>query len=355
MKPRIFSLLLLISCFVFTISCSGLGDDGTDYEFTYITDVHRSVHSLAGMNLGNALEAPNEGDWGVTIQSEYFTLIRDAGFSYVRIPIKWSAHALAADPYTIDSGFFDRVDEVVGQALSRGLKAIINIHHYDEIMTDPAGQKNRFLALWNQIAAHYKGYSADLYFEILNEPNGNLTAALWNQYLDEAIDVIRGTGGNNAARNLIVGTANWGGLDGLNALVIPTAAQDPNIIVTFHYYNPFHFTHQGAEWVDGSKAWLGTTWTGTASEKAAVRSEFDAVQEWADDHGRQIFLGEFGAYSTAENRYRVTWTTYIAQQAEARNFFWAYWEFCAGFGVFERSVGTNGAWRGELLDALVPE
>ncbi len=348
-------MIILIPCIVFILSCPGPGNGDKNCEFTYVTDVERNIHTLAGMNLGNALEAPKEGDWGVTLKAEYFELIRNAGFNYVRIPINWSAHALATDPYTIDPVFFNRVDWAINQALSRGLTVIINIHHYDEIMTDPPGQRERFLALWNQIAAHYKDVSAGLYFEILNEPNGNLTPALWNQYLKEAITVIRGTGGNNGTRNLIVGTANGGGLDGLDALVIPTAAEDPNIIVTFHYYNPFHFTHQGAEWVDGSDAWLGITWSGTTAQKAAVQAEFDAVKDWSDNHGRRIFLGEFGAYSRADNCSRVTWTSYIVEQAEAGNFFWAYWEFCAGFGVFERSVGPNGAWRKQLLDALAPE
>ena len=44
-----------------------------------------------GVNLGNALEAPVEGEWGVTLREEYFRLIREAGFDAVRIPIRWSA------------------------------------------------------------------------------------------------------------------------------------------------------------------------------------------------------------------------------------------------------------------------
>jgi aryl-phospho-beta-D-glucosidase BglC (GH1 family) len=39
-----------------------------------------------GVNLGDALEAPKEGDWGVVAQEEYFDLIKEAGFGSVRIP-----------------------------------------------------------------------------------------------------------------------------------------------------------------------------------------------------------------------------------------------------------------------------
>jgi endoglucanase len=46
-----------------------------------------------GINLGNALEAPKEGEWGMTLKAAYFQKIKDAGFNSVRIPIRWSSHA----------------------------------------------------------------------------------------------------------------------------------------------------------------------------------------------------------------------------------------------------------------------
>src|SRR3712207_5003553 len=70
-----------------------------------------------GINLGNALEAPNEGEWGVTLKADYFKRIKEAGFDTVRLPVKWSAHAAAAPPYAIDERFAERVDWAVDQAL----------------------------------------------------------------------------------------------------------------------------------------------------------------------------------------------------------------------------------------------
>ena len=63
-----------------------------------------------GINLGNALEAPREGDWGVVLQADYFTRIAKAGFQTVRIPIRWSAHTGDVPAYKIDPDFFNRVD-----------------------------------------------------------------------------------------------------------------------------------------------------------------------------------------------------------------------------------------------------
>src|SRR5262249_14444537 len=107
-----------------------------------------------GMNLGNALEAPKEGEWGITLNENDFRQIKPAGFDSVRIPIRWSTHAEKEAPFTIERDFFERVDWAVDQALGRGLKAIINVHHYDEIMKEPDRHRERFLGLWGQIAEH---------------------------------------------------------------------------------------------------------------------------------------------------------------------------------------------------------
>lgn len=299
-----------------------------------------------GVNLGNALEAPREGEWGVMLQGEYFQLIKSAGFDAVRIPIRWSAHAAPTEPYTIAPAFFERVDWAVDQALSRELLVVINVHHYEKIMESPAEHEERFLALWEQIADHYKAYPDDLLFEILNEPHDRLTSDLWNQFLKEAISTIRET---NPDRTIVVGPAGWNSINALGNLELP--ADDRHIIVTVHYYNPFHFTHQGAEWVSGSNAWLGTTWQGTDLEKRMVIGDFDMAAAWAGANDRPIYLGEFGAYGKADMDSRVLWTDFVARQAEERGMSWAYWEFCAGFGVFDKS---RGQWNDGILEALIP-
>jgi endoglucanase len=299
-----------------------------------------------GVNLGNALEAPSEGEWGVTLQEEYFQLVRDAGFDAVRIPIRWSAHAALSEPYAIDPAVFDRVDWAVDQVLSNGLLAVINIHHYEEIMQDPQEHRERFLGLWEQIAEHYQDHPGDLLFEVLNEPNTGLGPSTWNTFLQEAIDTIRRT---NPNRTIIVGPANWNNIAMLGFLELP---EDDNIIVTVHYYEPFQFTHQGAEWVSDSDPWLGTTWEGSDAEENAVLKDLDTAASWAQKRNRPIYLGEFGAYSKADIDSRARWTRFVAREAEERDMSWAYWEFGAGFGVYDRA---ERHWNEPLLDALIPQ
>ena len=299
-----------------------------------------------GINLGNALEAPDEGDWGVTLEAGYFSTIKEVGFNSVRIPIRWSAHSTEEPPYQIDTGFFSRIDWAINLALSNDLAVIINIHHFQEIMIEPEQNLEKFLALWLQIGNHYKNYSSNLFFEVLNEPNENLTPELWNEYLLQGINTIRQS---NPKRTIVVGTANWGGLSGLGQLVLP--ANDENIIVTFHYYEPFHFTHQGAEWVDGSDEWMGTGWSATNEQKIDVINDFQSAANWAQENNRPLHMGEFGAYNKADHDSRVLWTTYVTRKAEELGFSWAYWEFCAGFGAYNSDLGQ---WNTDLLNALIP-
>ena len=63
------------------------------------------------MNFGNALEAPKEGEWGLTIQESYIQAVADAGFDSVRLPICWPAHVSGTSPGKIDDKFLRRVDE----------------------------------------------------------------------------------------------------------------------------------------------------------------------------------------------------------------------------------------------------
>jgi endoglucanase len=130
---------------------------------------------------------------------------------------------------------------------------------------------------------------------------------LWNDYLRDAIDVIRDS---SPHRTLVIGTAPWGGFGGLKDLSIPE--EERNIIVTVHYYNPFQFTHQGASWAGNqSEGWLGTTWDGTVEEMADVDADFDGVLEWARQHDRPIHLGEFGAFSRAPIESSWLWNDFV--------------------------------------------
>jgi endoglucanase len=299
-----------------------------------------------GINMGNAFEAPRGADWGMAVEPGFFPIIKAAGFDSVRLPVRWNAYAAQEAPYTIEPDFAAKVDRAVDGALAAGLNVVLNIHHYDELYADPGGHRERFVGLWKQLGERYKDRPASLYFELLNEPHGKLDDEKWNDLIPPALRAVRAT---NPERFVIVGPASWNSHRNLPKLRLPDS--DRKLIVTFHYYLPFAFTHQGASWAQGSEKWLGTTWAATPEETKALHDDFDAAARWAKDHGRPLYAGEFGAYSRADMASRATWTAAVARAAEARGMSWAYWEFASGFGAYDRQAK---AWRAPLKEALVP-
>ena len=67
---------------------------------------------------------------------------------------------------------------------------------------------------------------------------------------------------------------------------------DRHLIATFHYYEPFPFTHQGASWAPADIAALKDAPFGTPEQIAQVGKDFDAVKAWSVAHDRPVLLGE---------------------------------------------------------------
>jgi endoglucanase len=297
-----------------------------------------------GVNLGNALDAPQEGEWGVTLGDEDFRMVAEAGFDHVRIPVRWSTHALDHEPYTIDPQFAARVRWAVDSSLAARLRVVLNVHHYEEMGRDPDRHEARLVALWKQIAELFQSYPDTLYFELFNEPHDALTAAKNNRLLGELLAVVRPS---NPERSVIVGSVEYNSIRGLDVLALPV---DPNLIVTIHYYEPFDFTHQGAAWANKQDQ-LGIDWPGKVGTERDIARAFDTAVKWAHRQGRPLYLGEFGAYEKAEFGARVRWTSAIVAEARARYIPYAYWELRSGFGLYDSGTKT---WRRPLLDAVLP-
>jgi len=110
-----------------------------------------------------------------------------------------------------------------------------------------------------------------------------LTPDLWNDLLNKAITVIRKS---NPCRTIVIEPAEYANFEFLGKLDLPE--DDRNIIVSFHYYSPHEFTHQGAEWMPEAKAWLGTRWVGTKEQKRAIIDAFVKSPNGAGKNNRPI-------------------------------------------------------------------
>lgn len=287
-----------------------------------------------GVNLGNALEAPNEGDWGYRIELPHLDAIRDAGFDGVRLPVRFDAHAGSTPPYAFGGNFWRRIDEVVDHALELGLKVQLDMHHYERLISEPERQRDRFLGMWATIAQHFRGAAAGLMLEPFNEPNG----AYWQgrNLTMLQFDVLRVIRERDATRMVVFGPGNWQNIDGLRGWSPPP---DPHSAVSVHYYEPHAFTHQNAEWLGDEAPNFGRDW-GTSEDRRQVYQHITQAAAWGAERGYTMQLGEFGVNRSLPVQQRAQWTRTVRELCEANNWGWCVWDFAGAFPVWDRETGA---------------
>lgn len=276
-------------------------------------------------------------------KERYFKMIKEAGFSTVRINL--NPFSQMDSHNNINKHWLETLDWVINKSLDASLMVILDLHEFTTMADNPEAKKEMFLSFWRQIAPRYRKKSADVIFELLNEPNQKLTVEMWNTFLAEAVKIIRET---NPERTLIIGPGNWNGIKSLNTLKLPD--NDRNIIVTVHFYHPMRFTHQGAAWAGEFKNLSGITWTGTPAEKEEVESKLKVAADWSLKNNRPIFLGEFGSYDKGDMDSRARYTAFVARTAEKFGFSWAYWQFDSDFIVYNID---KEQWVKPILNALI--
>jgi endoglucanase len=321
-----------------------------------------------GMNLSYldnwwaGTKAKNYGDFvkmsEVAKREKMFADIARAGFKTVRIPINFGAWANYEKPYRWENEEGLRAaDSFVRWALNNNLNAIIDLHHVEfDGTVKGAAETERIVWLWREIAARYKNTNPEkVFFELRNEPH-DIKAEDWRQQAGEIIKAVRAVAPQHT---LIVGFHDW---NSRRALVESAPFADSNIIYTFHYYDPFIFTHQGATWAgeglpdlknvpfpfskenkiavpESAKGkWVeGLIGSYEADSRAAKMSaDLQAAKDWSVKNKVPIFLGEFGSFSkfaAPEDRCRHAATVYTALgRLKIPN---AWWEWDGGFNMFK--------------------
>jgi endoglucanase len=275
----------------------------------------------------------------------HFAEIKKGGFDFVRVVLQAFKHMDAKDQ--LDPVWLAKLDDVVREAQKAGLGVIIDEHDFNPCSEDLNVCRTRLTAFWQQVAPRYASQPRGVAFEILNEPHEKLNGEPWNALFAEQLALVRQT---NPTRIIVVGPTHWNSLNDLPEFKLPN---DPNLLVTFHYYEPFHFTHQGATWAgDEVKKLKGVTW-GSEQDRAALRSDFDKVAAWSAANKRPILLGEFGAYDNSGTplELRVAYIGAVRSEAERHGFGWAYWQFDSDFIVWDMKTQK---WIEPIRKALIP-
>jgi endoglucanase len=256
------------------------------------------------INLSDMLEAPREGDWGRAFRDDDVANIKGQGFTALRLPVRFSSHAGTAAPYTIDPAFLARVRHIVDLAVAADMAVIVDMHHYEELFTDPAGHTARFAALWRQVAVALRDEPASVSFELINEPHDKLTAANLASVITPALAAVRES---NPTRAVVIDGPSYASLAQMASTPMPP---DPNVVPTFHYYTPDNFGLPSASYMTPATR---DSW-GTAADLAELDANVASLRTYMATTGRVPFVGEYGA---AEQRPAAERAKYYATVSAA--------------------------------------
>ncbi|WP_297958746.1 glycoside hydrolase family 5 protein [uncultured Ruminococcus sp.] len=356
----------------------------------------------AGWNYGNTLEAnfggtPDETVWGNPKASQAMVdAVADAGFRTIRIPVSFLSKIDDSNGFRVDREWLDRIAEVVDYCYNRDLFVIINIHGdgYHTIKggwllcdsTDQNYIKEKYGAVWRQIALRFADYDEHLIFESMNEVFDGIyhtpVAEYYeniNDYNQIFVDTVRSTGGNNTHRWLM--TAGWntdinytcGGYGFRFPEDSGNTCAEGRLILSVHCYDPWDYCgeekktvflwgEKGQEIVDLESAdpCCKADW----GDEAHIRAQFEMLKRMYVDMGIPVVIGEFGCIDRADsaphiperiNENRAYYDGFVAGTAAQNGLTPVYWDngFNGkfGLGLFDRRALKPT--QPEIIEAII--
>jgi endoglucanase len=280
------------------------------------------------------------------VQADY-DAFSQLGYKFVRLCISPDAIYIQGDfvPATMSS-----VDTAVYSLVSHGLTVIWDLHDNGQLKLDqPGADRKGFVNFWSKVAAHYRGVNEDrVVFELLNEPQFQKNSDDWYTLQESAVQAIRAA---DPKRTILVSGTSWSGIE---TLVAMKPLPEKNLVYTFHCYDPFFFTHQGAEWVGeypqkfqqvpfpsspeavskilpmNDPKYAGTLqdYGNHHYDAAYLQDRIAKGMNWGEANHVPVVLGEFGAYpkvSPPDSRARWFEAMRMAiDQLHAPNAIWGY-------------------------------
>lgn len=328
-----------------------------------------------GVNLTGWFQANSPREIKFTRFTEKdITDIKSLGCDVIRLPI--NLHNMTSGPpdYRIDPLFYSFLDSVITWCEKQNIYLILDNHTFDpNVNTDP-GVADILVKVWGQMALRYKERSKYVLYEVLNEPHG-ITTSSWGTIQGQTINAIRAY---DTKHTIVVGGSGYNSYNELPSLQFYA---DTNLLYTFHFYDPFIFTHQGATWVIPSMAPLSGvpfpynslampqcptllkgTWVesglnnyGSDGTVSSVRHLIDIAINFRNSRNVKIYCGEFGVFiPNSNNSDRCRWYKVVSDYLEANNVPWTTWDYKDGFGLFNN--GSNELFghdlNVQLLDSL---
>jgi endoglucanase len=266
----------------------------------------------------------------VYMQAADFEKIAEMGFDHVRIPVD-EMHLWDEDGNREEDAF-QLLHNGIKWSLENDLRVIVDLHvlrshHFNtgnqRLWTDPVAQK-QFWGFWEQLSDELKQYPNDkLAYELMNEAVAE-DPEDWNKLIANGIKTVRE---KEPARKIVVGSNKWQQVYTFSDLKIPE--NDTNLILSFHFYEPFIFTHYKAYWTGALSKYEGevkypgytvdtTVYSDYSGEllgslkvqngnfnKEAFEEKFMLAKKIADEYGLPLYCGEFGCFPSTPMDMRV--------------------------------------------------
>jgi len=355
-KIILFLATLLAACNSTTESKSA------DYSETGAVEAAvRSAPFSKGVNFSDWFESNNAGGIPFTKYTEQdFIDVKSLGADVIRLPVKMHSMIGGAPYYTLDPLLVKFLNMAVDWAEKHEIYIIIDNHSFDPVLPTSTDIDRILVPVWEQVARLFKDRGKFVIYEILNEPHG-ISDERWGEIQLRAIEAIRRIDNKHA---IMVGGTEY---NSINKLAKVPKYSDTNLIYTFHFYDPYIFTHQGATWGEPSIASLKGvpfpylkekmpkvpanligTWIEGAiarypneSAPSALYASLNKVVAFSKERDVPVFCGEFGVFiPNSPKEDRVTWYKVVSDALDKRNISRASWDYYGGFGVFYASKGS---------------
>ena len=313
---------------------------------TDVTTVPR-IPFMRGMGFDGYYESRN-APW--MTQAGVYSGLAAKGFDHVRLPVDfrmYSSYDSGTGVATLNessSPSFRTFDTVIGNAIDAGLAIILDFHGWFDIDPENVSSTNQFVALWKAVAERYKDYPNQLVFELANEPNSRNYGAVCAMQRN-AITEIRKT---NPTRLILLDPGDASQPWVLTQAVDPPKfswvslpANDNNIAVVVHEYNPGYFTHQGESWSGESSR---TNVPFSDSYRATLKWDLNQCGLYKDGTGAKLVMNEFNASHAIATHSDVTdYLAMVTRWCESNNVPWAPWIYHSSFGAsgFDCFSGTG--------------
>jgi endoglucanase len=295
------------------------------------------------------------------------------GFDHLRIPI--DEEQMWDESGKSEAEAFALLNQALDWCAEYKLNAIVDLHilrshHFNEkerpLWTKPEAQE-RFFQCWRQLSDTLHNRPVDtVAYELMNEPVAD-NSEDWNKLVAKAVAVIRA---KEPKRVIVIGSNKWQSADTFDQLKVPE--DDPNILLSYHFYEPFLLTHHTAGWT-GIGGYKGPVkYPGQTVEDGDLAGVPDSLAQeirrrngkWdrarimasivkplalAQKTGLPLYCGEWGCLPAVPRESRLAWYRDMVSVLNEKGIGWATWDYKGGFGLRKR----DGKADQDLIDILI--